>query len=231
MRGFGLVELMIALLLGVILALGVAQIFVSARQTYTVQQSNARMQEDARFALGMIVHDLRMVGMFGCLKMDTVTNAPTKFNKPLVFDTTAKSLTLITSSSESGMKKPGQADWTIKTDCKSVASAVGGAAAPDAGQLALPIREVSYKLNGENLQIKANASGSYETLVNGVSGFDISYGVANSPMDAYVSSYDAAPSNMDRVRSVRVVLTMHSPSAAVADQSFSAVATLRNRLP
>ncbi|WP_287815383.1 prepilin-type N-terminal cleavage/methylation domain-containing protein, partial [Pseudomonas sp.] len=55
--GFGLIELMVAILLGLIILLGVLQIFVSAKNTYLAQNASAAMQEDARYALSKMVQE------------------------------------------------------------------------------------------------------------------------------------------------------------------------------
>ncbi|MGB0218762.1 MAG: PilW family protein [Sinimarinibacterium flocculans] len=57
--GLSLVELMIGMALGLILVLGVTQIFISNKQGYRVQESNAQLQENARFALEHIGRILR----------------------------------------------------------------------------------------------------------------------------------------------------------------------------
>ena len=56
-RGFGLIELMIALVLSLIVVLGVVQIFIAAKNTYVSQGAAAVIQEDARFALSKMVQD------------------------------------------------------------------------------------------------------------------------------------------------------------------------------
>ena len=50
-RGLSLVELMVAIVLGLILVAAVIELFVNNRQVYRVQEAKARMQEDGRFAL------------------------------------------------------------------------------------------------------------------------------------------------------------------------------------
>ncbi|MGB0957101.1 MAG: PilW family protein [Litorivicinus sp.] len=65
-RGFSLVELMIALLIGSILMAGVFTVLVGAKQTYRVQDELSRTQENARFAAEFIARDLRMAGFRGC---------------------------------------------------------------------------------------------------------------------------------------------------------------------
>jgi len=64
--GFTLVELMIALMLGVFLIGGLAVMVVQTGQSGKTQKSLSRMQENGRFALAKIVADLRMAGAQYC---------------------------------------------------------------------------------------------------------------------------------------------------------------------
>jgi type IV pilus assembly protein PilW len=66
-RGFTLIELMIALLIGVFLMAGVIQIFLSAKQAYRLQENLSRLQENGRFAMDILTKDIRMAGYAGCL--------------------------------------------------------------------------------------------------------------------------------------------------------------------
>lgn len=66
-HGFSLVELMVALTIGLIILTAVSSLFVSSKQTYTTQDRLARLQENARFAMHFIVKDLRLAGYFGCI--------------------------------------------------------------------------------------------------------------------------------------------------------------------
>ena len=64
--GLTLVELMIAITLGLVVTLAVSQIFVTSRSTYTVEEGLARVQEAGRFAMDLITNDVRMAGYTGC---------------------------------------------------------------------------------------------------------------------------------------------------------------------
>jgi len=72
-RGFSLVELMIALLIGLIIAIGVVQIFSATRATYQLDESLARAQENGRFALEFLSQDVRHAGYAGCKRDTSVT--------------------------------------------------------------------------------------------------------------------------------------------------------------
>ncbi len=73
-RGFTLIELMIAMLIGVFLMGGVIQIFLSAKQAYRLQENLSRLQENGRFAMDFITKDVRMAGYTGCTKTLPATN-------------------------------------------------------------------------------------------------------------------------------------------------------------
>ncbi|QCF27803.1 PilW family protein [Hydrocarboniclastica marina] len=65
-RGLSLVELLIAMALGVVLTLGVVQIFLGNSQTYRMTDAMARMQENVRFSLEYLKYELRLAGYRGC---------------------------------------------------------------------------------------------------------------------------------------------------------------------
>ncbi len=65
--GLSLVELMIAIVLALILAAAVVQIFLSSNQTYRNSDAASRLQENARFGIDIISNDIRMAGFVGCV--------------------------------------------------------------------------------------------------------------------------------------------------------------------
>lgn len=66
-QGLSLVELMIAMLIGLLLILGVMQVFSASRVSYQLSEGMARTQENSRFAIEMLQRDIRMAGHFGCI--------------------------------------------------------------------------------------------------------------------------------------------------------------------
>ena len=66
-HGLTLIEVMISVTISLILLAGVMQIFTSSRQTYTVQDSMGRLQENGRFALSFLTRDVRNGDYWGCL--------------------------------------------------------------------------------------------------------------------------------------------------------------------
>ncbi len=65
-KGLSLVELMVAVTIGLILLAGVIQIFTSNKQAYRVQSAMARVQENGRLAMQLLTQDIRMADFWGC---------------------------------------------------------------------------------------------------------------------------------------------------------------------
>lgn len=63
--GVTLVELMVSLAIGSFLMIGALQIYSQSRQAYVINDSIARVQETAQFAMDTIEADLRMASNFG----------------------------------------------------------------------------------------------------------------------------------------------------------------------
>ncbi|UYM15312.1 PilW family protein [Endozoicomonas euniceicola] len=64
--GVSLVELLVAMLLGLFLIAGIGHLFLSASRTYMLQDELSRIQENARFAMDLLARDIRMAGYTGC---------------------------------------------------------------------------------------------------------------------------------------------------------------------
>src|SRR5258705_10356383 len=90
MGGFSLIELMLALALGVVVTLGIVQLFVGNSQTYTLLNGQARMQENGRVALDLITASVRSAGYLGCApeQPNIVKNLRGNWNLLFEFDVT-----------------------------------------------------------------------------------------------------------------------------------------------
>ena len=87
--GMTLIEIMIALLIGAFLLGGVLQIFIGSKQTYRMQESLSRLQENGRFALDFLAKDIRMAGFIGCNSGASLTNTTTPLYTPNTLNTSA----------------------------------------------------------------------------------------------------------------------------------------------
>jgi type IV pilus assembly protein PilW len=76
-RGLSLVELMVALTIGVFLLAGAISVFGKTRDLYRTNDATARLQETARYAMSTIEADLRMANSWGLMTTaDAVDNSP-----------------------------------------------------------------------------------------------------------------------------------------------------------
>ncbi len=58
--GFTLVEILIAIAIGLFLTAGMVQLFVANKTSYRFNEALSRIQENGRFALATMASDLRM---------------------------------------------------------------------------------------------------------------------------------------------------------------------------
>lgn len=169
-EGLGLIEVLLALALGLLLLAAAGQLFGAAHQAWRLQGVKARLQDDARLVLQRLVEDIRMAGMYGCLRLD-----PEDFADPLAaqafarpIDVTGEGLTLV------GAELPGLlgvADWTVLTDCRTWARVEAGQHAGGAQVMALPVRRLSYRLRNGSLMFTSNAQ--HVGLIDNVRAFEV----------------------------------------------------------
>lgn len=224
--GFGLIELILSLGLGLLVVLGLTEVFLSARETYASQRSSASLQEDARYVLSKIAQEVRMVGMFGCLSTDRIIDAPSAFQRPISWQGPKGSRSLHMISADIGLQgaKP---DWTVISDCTTFAQAYSGARLSLApGEIAFALRELHYRF--ENGQLKSGANNA--VLLDNVAAFDVSFGVADSSSTQSVLRYEDSPADVAGIRSVRIALVLRDPGGRVKDQGYNVLVALRNRL-
>ena len=230
LRGFSLIELLLALAIGLLLVAGGSQVVISSRATQASQQAAMWLQDDARFALGKMIQDIRQAGMLGCLGTAFIENAPTAFDRPVRWSAGngSASLTLVTADIGDVGGKP---DWTVLSDCTGTAEAfTGSAPIRFPGQISFALRQITYTFEAGQLKVSTPAAPAKAVLVDNVQAFDISFGVAAKPDSVNVVRYDARPSDESLIRSVRILMTLQDPTGRVRDQTYSAVAALRNRL-
>lgn len=65
-KGFSIVELMVAILIGLIILAGVIQVVVTSKTTFLGQEEMSFIQENARYAVDVIGKDIQSAGYWGC---------------------------------------------------------------------------------------------------------------------------------------------------------------------
>ncbi|GAA3932218.1 hypothetical protein [Luteimonas lutimaris] len=77
MTGFGLIELMIAMVLGLIVIGAAFAIFISSQNTYRSNEDLSRIQESARIAFELMSRDIRAAGGSACSNFSVVEGSGT----------------------------------------------------------------------------------------------------------------------------------------------------------
>ncbi|MGD9603018.1 MAG: PilW family protein [Gammaproteobacteria bacterium] len=78
-RGITLIEMMVAITVGLILLAGIVQLFASNKQAYRIQEGANVLNENSRYALNQLEYSIRMAGHFGGAKPESIaveTDAP-----------------------------------------------------------------------------------------------------------------------------------------------------------
>ena len=69
-QGFTMLELMIALVIGLALIAGIFSVFLMTKETQNFTMAMSRVQDSARFSLDYLKQDIRMIGYRGCISFD-----------------------------------------------------------------------------------------------------------------------------------------------------------------
>ncbi len=81
-----MVELLIAMAVGLTLVAGVAQLFLNSKKTYRMQEAVSHMQANGRFAISYLSRELRVAGFQGCPNLSAIQPNVLVSNAPPVFD-------------------------------------------------------------------------------------------------------------------------------------------------
>ncbi len=149
--GFGLLEVMLALAIGLMVLAAASQLFATAHQAWRLQGAALRLQDDARLALLRMAQDIRMAGMFGCLRLN-----PDDFEDPIARQAFAQPLVIGPSSLElvvaESSEHAGEPDWALLTDCHTEALVKKDFPSKPGTLMALRISRHRYELRGSTLQ-------------------------------------------------------------------------------
>ena len=80
--GFSLIELLVALVLGLAVLIGLSSVYIAVKQSFRFQETTGRLQEDATFAMDAIARDLRMAGSAGCMGINKTGVSPSEIYYP-----------------------------------------------------------------------------------------------------------------------------------------------------
>ncbi len=74
-NGFTMVEMMVALVVGLIVLAGISQVFIKTKRASVLQDELARMQEGSRYAIQLLNEEIRNAGYLGCRHASSIVPA------------------------------------------------------------------------------------------------------------------------------------------------------------
>lgn len=177
-KGMTLVELLIAMGLGIFLMAGVLQVFLGSKQTYSTINAQSHMQENGRFAMGFMARILRHGGYTTDINIDEILD-PILRKETFVATTHFAEGTAVTGLDNAvapGVKAQTDvvrvriegSDDTLVTDCQGVVIAADEWA------------EVSYFVSDQaefQCETVTALDTTTATLVEGIDDLQIQYGV------------------------------------------------------
>src|SRR3989344_3498478 len=135
--GYSLIELMVALTIGTIILAAVLSLFVVSKSSYNLQEDTTEIQENGRYAINTLAHDIRLSGYWGLA-----------YHSDVVIDTTAKSQTYSGSVSSAC----SAADWV--TSLQSIFGLNASTATANANTFTTCIPASEYKTGTDILVVR-----------------------------------------------------------------------------
>ena len=205
-RGFTLLELMVAMVLGLLLSSGVYSFLIGNKQAEAVNQALASVQEQGRYALSLLRRDLQLAGMYDAFDPSLDDVAGTLDVADELNFVTEHSVLLPGDVDEAGI---GSVDGGAGTDTLVIGYLgdrdCGGSTHGYGGLFYLVNRYwledgtlYCQGLNGRNLRAGGNGENSdssqNKALLNNIVDFQVSYGV-NRPDNTLPIPYTGQPNS------------------------------------
>jgi len=204
-NGFSLIELMIALFIGLFLLGGLLTIVQNNRRVFGAQNQLSQLQDSERLALTMMTDVIQMAGYFP----DPTSNSP---------QSTMQASTATTPAMVAGQALTGTYNATATGDTITVRYATSGSdnilsctGKSQTGAIFTYIN--AFSVNNANQLICTREDGVAYPLVNGVTNLKVMYGVNTTGSGNNVDSYQTAAlvTNWNNVISVQIKLTFTNP--------------------
>jgi len=207
-RGFTLVEVLVAITIGLLMMAGILQISEASKESSRLQRNMGFVQENIRTAMELLSRDIRQAGYYTDDDPDArILNAPS----PFVGASAPTTVTTAAITADGGGADNDQITVTYESNIDCL-----GQDTPTVNGNRFAINH--YFISSERLMCRGNGNASAQPLVEGVESMQILYGenTDGEPLSAnrYVLPTDPADAantaDMDSVVSVRIALRFHS---------------------
>lgn len=198
--GLTLVEIMVSLTLGLVVLLAIGSVYIGSRQTYRVQEDNARLQEAGKYALEVIGRSIRQSGADSDMVFNPVTvtlecvpPACTPINGINGAAGTADTLAV---ELYAGREEDAGGGVWVTRDC------TGGQIAAGA------VITNTFNVVGTDLRCTGSVGGT-QTLVSDIEDLQVIYGI-DTTGDQSADRYVDAPADWRQVVTARVCVLARS---------------------
>jgi type IV pilus assembly protein PilW len=209
--GLGLIELLIAMAVGLVIVGGMLSVLYSTRSTSLAQNGMAQLQDDQRLALMMLTNAIQGAGYFPNPLTSTLT-AELPANS--TFANAGQSVAGATGGGAPGdtlvvRYEAGTADGMM--DCNGRGNSSG----------ANVMMVNTFRVDANNNLVCSVNGGAAQALSGSVQNFRVFYGVdtdADGSVDRYIAANAMTTANWNNVESLRVTLTFQNPLAGQPGQ-------------
>ncbi len=230
-QGYTLLELMIAMSLGLVLIGGAIQTLISNKQTFNITNAIGSTEEGGRFSMHFLTQDIRMAGY-------SANPQSNKSNPFFVYDANSTTNAYCTADSNDWCSKEGggtisdqiailkEIDTFISSDCNGNATA----SEPDKSNMLANVYWIAHDSTNDNQSslfcrgydvTAATWLGDALPLIGGVESFQALYGEVNSDGNTRYVSLDRVE-KMTRVIAVKIgVLVTENGDGSLSKKSRS----------
>ena len=213
--GFSMIELLVALLIGLFLLFGLSAVLQTNKRTFTSQNLLSQLQDSERLAATMMNDVIEQTGYF---PNPTTSTAALSFPATTLFSTAGQSIYGTYSTSTQGdsisVRYTAAANSTTPINCTGGSNSAGGASATY-------VNTFSVAVNANNVsQLVCTMNGTTYPLINNVTNLKVMYGVNDSGSGNNVDTYMNASQvpNWNNVVSVKITLTFSNPLVGAPGQ-------------
>lgn len=215
--GLSLIELMVAMLIGLFLILGVTQIFINNQKSYLFQQGQVGNQENGRFAMALLSQELSKAGYR--------SNPAKSFPSGAGLGCSFAEDTSVIAVSTTALCLRYQAANRNDVNCQGTALSSANQdtiTAPYSKQInPIVIEKIEYDAASKSI-VCTSGTAAKQPLVTGVAGLRFEYGSGQGDLKT-VSTFSATPA--DTVGAVRYTVLMQSQgTASVRDDATTSAA-------
>src|SRR5437763_3628477 len=212
--GLTLVELMVAMTIGLVLIVGATQVYVDSSGAYRVNETTARLQENARYVLSVLEPDIRMSGYWGL-----TNHSDTIVGKALPTD--AQSALGGTAASTCGVNFPLLLGFPVQgtNDSYTATCAANSAAMPNADTItvrrASAVTVPPASASGPLRVCSTHTSGLLVTDITGTFCQDVDTKIYNLIVNLYYVDQSSSQAGVPSLRSK----ALNGPAACTAPAS------------